>query len=175
MDVVCVCVCCSNGSLHEGDQIIAIDGQPLDSNISHQQAISILHEARGPVELVVARASVPPPLIAAAAAAAAAAASAAVAASAAAAAASSASNHSNNADQSQQSTVAALPPTPLSASSSSAAVSALATAGQRTPTNSVIPGLAEPNKAEMVVSIPYLSRVLITNTEQTTEILTFLR
>nr|CAD7392114.1 unnamed protein product [Timema cristinae] len=41
--------------LHEGDQILAIDGQPLDSNISHQQAISILQKARGLVELVVAR------------------------------------------------------------------------------------------------------------------------
>lgn len=35
---------------------MAIDGQPLDSNISHQQAISILQQARGVVELVVARA-----------------------------------------------------------------------------------------------------------------------
>ncbi|XP_066905977.1 multiple PDZ domain protein isoform X3 [Halyomorpha halys] len=44
-----------DGHLHEGDQILAIDGQPLDSNISHQQAISILQKARGLVELVVAR------------------------------------------------------------------------------------------------------------------------
>ncbi|XP_069682015.1 multiple PDZ domain protein-like isoform X7 [Periplaneta americana] len=44
-----------DGRLHEGDQILAIDGQPLDSNISHQQAISILQKARGLVELVVAR------------------------------------------------------------------------------------------------------------------------
>ncbi|XP_063241822.1 patj homolog isoform X2 [Bacillus rossius redtenbacheri] len=44
-----------DGNLHEGDQILAIDGQPLDSNISHQQAISILQKARGLVELVVAR------------------------------------------------------------------------------------------------------------------------
>jgi len=41
--------------LVEGDQILAIDGQPLDSNISHEQAISILQKARGLVELVVAR------------------------------------------------------------------------------------------------------------------------
>lgn len=34
---------------------MAIDGQPLDSNISHEQAISILQKARGLVELVVAR------------------------------------------------------------------------------------------------------------------------
>lgn len=39
----------------EGDQILAIDGQPLDSNISHEQAISILQKARGLVELIVAR------------------------------------------------------------------------------------------------------------------------
>ncbi|KAK6624471.1 hypothetical protein RUM44_011330 [Polyplax serrata] len=44
-----------DGNLREGDQILAIDGQPLDSNISHQQAISILQKARGLVELVVAR------------------------------------------------------------------------------------------------------------------------
>ena len=34
---------------------MAIDGQPLDSNVSHEQAISILQKARGLVELVVAR------------------------------------------------------------------------------------------------------------------------
>ncbi|XP_055924762.1 inaD-like protein isoform X2 [Argiope bruennichi] len=44
-----------DGRLQEGDQILAIDGQPLDSNISHQQAISILQQARGLVELIVAR------------------------------------------------------------------------------------------------------------------------
>ncbi|CAK9809008.1 Patj homolog [Anthophora quadrimaculata] len=44
-----------DGRLIEGDQILAIDGQPLDSNISHEQAISILQKARGLVELVVAR------------------------------------------------------------------------------------------------------------------------
>ncbi|KAF7990582.1 hypothetical protein HCN44_000387 [Aphidius gifuensis] len=44
-----------DGRLVEGDQILAIDGQPLDSNISHEQAISILQKARGTVELVVAR------------------------------------------------------------------------------------------------------------------------
>jgi len=47
--------CFSDGRLLEGDQILAIDGQPLDSNISHEQAISILQKARGLVELVVAR------------------------------------------------------------------------------------------------------------------------
>ncbi|XP_043273107.1 patj homolog isoform X2 [Venturia canescens] len=46
-----------DGRLVEGDQILAIDGQPLDSNISHEQAISILQKARGLVELVVARSS----------------------------------------------------------------------------------------------------------------------
>ncbi|KYN37040.1 Patj like protein [Trachymyrmex septentrionalis] len=45
----------SDGRLLEGDQILAIDGQPLDSNVSHEQAISILQKARGLVELVVAR------------------------------------------------------------------------------------------------------------------------
>jgi len=45
----------NDGQLHEGDQILAIDGQVLDANISHQQAISILQQARGKVELIVAR------------------------------------------------------------------------------------------------------------------------
>ncbi|XP_034934765.1 patj homolog isoform X2 [Chelonus insularis] len=44
-----------DGRLVEGDQILAIDGQPLDSNISHEQAISILQQARGVVEIVIAR------------------------------------------------------------------------------------------------------------------------
>ena len=35
-------------------QILAIDGQPLDSRISHQQAIGILQKAKGTVDLVVA-------------------------------------------------------------------------------------------------------------------------
>lgn len=47
--------CCRDGRLREGDQILAIDGQPLDTNVSHQQAIAILQQARGVVELVVAR------------------------------------------------------------------------------------------------------------------------
>ncbi|XP_039276607.1 multiple PDZ domain protein isoform X4 [Nilaparvata lugens] len=60
-----------DGRLHEGDQILAIDGQPLDCAISHQQAIAILQKARGLVELVVARhptttaSTTPPPASAA--------------------------------------------------------------------------------------------------------------
>lgn len=42
-------------NLSEGDKILAIDGNLLESNISHQQALSILQKARGLVELVVAR------------------------------------------------------------------------------------------------------------------------
>ncbi|XP_071582560.1 patj homolog [Temnothorax nylanderi] len=44
-----------NGRLLEGDQILAIDGQPLDSNISDEQATSILQKARGLVKLDIAR------------------------------------------------------------------------------------------------------------------------
>ncbi|XP_065340777.1 multiple PDZ domain protein-like isoform X6 [Cloeon dipterum] len=44
-----------DGRLQVQDQILAIDGQPLDADISHQQAISILQQARGLVELVIAR------------------------------------------------------------------------------------------------------------------------
>ncbi|CAB4065132.1 MPDZ [Lepeophtheirus salmonis] len=46
-----------DGRLIEGDQILAIDGKSLDSNISHQQAINILQRADGYVDLVVARGS----------------------------------------------------------------------------------------------------------------------
>lgn len=42
-------------NITDGDKILAIDGNLLDSNISHQQALSILQKARGLVELVVAR------------------------------------------------------------------------------------------------------------------------
>lgn len=55
------CLHFRDGRLQEGDQILAIDGQPLDSNISHQQAISILQQARGLVELVVARGGITAP------------------------------------------------------------------------------------------------------------------
>eukprot|EP00092_Neocalanus_flemingeri_P029346 GFUD01031858.1.p1 GENE.GFUD01031858.1~~GFUD01031858.1.p1 ORF type:complete len:2139 (-),score=780.47 GFUD01031858.1:627-7043(-) len=44
-----------DGQMREGDQILAIDGQVLDCNISHQQAITILQQAKGSVDLVVAR------------------------------------------------------------------------------------------------------------------------
>ncbi|XP_025111379.1 multiple PDZ domain protein-like isoform X3 [Pomacea canaliculata] len=47
-----------DGRLREGDQLLAIDGQPLD--ISHQQAIHILQNSQGPVEIVVARGPIPP-------------------------------------------------------------------------------------------------------------------
>ena len=48
-------IACKDGQLIEGDQILAIDGQFLDSQISHQQAITILQKARGIVHLVIAR------------------------------------------------------------------------------------------------------------------------
>lgn len=44
---------CRDGRLREQDQILAIDGQPLD--ISHQEAIRILQSARGLVVLIIAR------------------------------------------------------------------------------------------------------------------------
>ena len=46
-----------HGRLRERDQILSIDGQPLD--ISHQEAIKILQRAGGLVELVVARGPIP--------------------------------------------------------------------------------------------------------------------
>ncbi len=44
-----------DGQLLEGDQILAIDGQPLDRHIQHKEAIAILQRARGMVDLIVAR------------------------------------------------------------------------------------------------------------------------
>lgn len=46
-----------DGRLREQDQILAIDGQPLD--LSHQEAIHILQSAQGLVQLVVARGPYP--------------------------------------------------------------------------------------------------------------------
>ncbi|XP_071117082.1 multiple PDZ domain protein-like isoform X2 [Haliotis cracherodii] len=46
-------IAAKDGRLREGDQILAIDGQPLD--ISHTEAIRILQNAQGLVEIVVAR------------------------------------------------------------------------------------------------------------------------
>ncbi|KAK7101023.1 multiple PDZ domain protein-like isoform X2 [Littorina saxatilis] len=46
-------IAAKDGRLREGDQLLAIDGQPLD--ISHQEAIHILQGAQGPVHIVVAR------------------------------------------------------------------------------------------------------------------------
>ena len=48
-------IAAQDGQLLEGDQILAIDGQSLDSHISHQQAITILQRAKGTVHLVIAR------------------------------------------------------------------------------------------------------------------------
>ncbi|XP_039623172.1 inaD-like protein isoform X6 [Polypterus senegalus] len=44
-----------DGRLKENDQILAIGGTPLDQNISHQQAIALLQQSSGSVDLVVAR------------------------------------------------------------------------------------------------------------------------
>ncbi|XP_061486056.1 multiple PDZ domain protein isoform X26 [Rhineura floridana] len=48
-----------DGRLQEADQILAINRQPLDQTITHQQAISILQKAKDSVKLVVARGSLP--------------------------------------------------------------------------------------------------------------------
>ncbi|XP_078241098.1 multiple PDZ domain protein isoform X7 [Pogona vitticeps] len=48
-----------DGRLQEADQILAINGQPLDQTITHQQAIGILQKAKDSVQLVVARGSLP--------------------------------------------------------------------------------------------------------------------
>ncbi|KAJ8416448.1 hypothetical protein AAFF_G00357360 [Aldrovandia affinis] len=48
-----------DGKLREADQILAINGQPLDQTVTHQQAISILQKAAEKVQLIVARGPVP--------------------------------------------------------------------------------------------------------------------
>ncbi|KAF7666688.1 hypothetical protein LDENG_00096410 [Lucifuga dentata] len=48
-----------DGKLKEADQILAINGQPLDQTVTHQQAIGILQSASERVELTVARGPIP--------------------------------------------------------------------------------------------------------------------
>ncbi|XP_069088646.1 inaD-like protein isoform X1 [Pleurodeles waltl] len=44
-----------DGRLKEHDHILAINGTPVDQNISHQQAIALLQQSTGSIHLVVAR------------------------------------------------------------------------------------------------------------------------
>ncbi|XP_034532121.1 multiple PDZ domain protein isoform X5 [Notolabrus celidotus] len=48
-----------DGKLREADQILAINGQPLDQKVTHQQAIAILQCASERVQLTVARGPIP--------------------------------------------------------------------------------------------------------------------
>ncbi|XP_051799679.1 multiple PDZ domain protein isoform X11 [Acanthochromis polyacanthus] len=48
-----------DGKLKEADQILAINGQPLDQTVTHQQAIGILQSASEKVQLTVARGPIP--------------------------------------------------------------------------------------------------------------------
>ncbi|XP_069374460.1 multiple PDZ domain protein isoform X1 [Paralichthys olivaceus] len=48
-----------DGKLKEADQILAINGQPLDQTVTHQQAIAILQSASERVQLTVARGPIP--------------------------------------------------------------------------------------------------------------------
>ncbi|XP_035769455.1 multiple PDZ domain protein [Neolamprologus brichardi] len=48
-----------DGKLKEADQILAINGQPLDKTVTHQQAIGILQSASDRVQLTVARGPIP--------------------------------------------------------------------------------------------------------------------
>ncbi|CAL8327359.1 unnamed protein product [Lota lota] len=48
-----------DGKLREADQILAINGQPLDHTVTHQQAIGILQRASEHVQLTVARGPIP--------------------------------------------------------------------------------------------------------------------
>lgn len=44
-----------DGRLQENDQILAINGIPLDQSVTQQQAIALLQQQKDRVELVVAR------------------------------------------------------------------------------------------------------------------------
>ncbi|CAM9753813.1 unnamed protein product [Lampetra planeri] len=44
-----------DGRLQEGDQILAINGMPLDERVSQEQAVRLLQTTTGPVQLAVAR------------------------------------------------------------------------------------------------------------------------
>ncbi|KAM3857849.1 multiple PDZ domain protein [Diretmus argenteus] len=48
-----------DGKLKEADQILSINGQPLDQTVTHQQAIGILQSASERVQLMVARGPIP--------------------------------------------------------------------------------------------------------------------
>ncbi|XP_035004488.2 multiple PDZ domain protein isoform X3 [Hippoglossus stenolepis] len=48
-----------DGKLKEADQILSINGQPLDQTVTHQQAIAILQSASERVQLTVARGPIP--------------------------------------------------------------------------------------------------------------------
>lgn len=53
--VVLTELCCRDGRLRERDQILVINGSPLEPGLSHQQALSLLQQPGETVELVVAR------------------------------------------------------------------------------------------------------------------------
>lgn len=44
-----------DGRLQEGDQILAINKKLLDSGLTHHEAIAILQESKGDIELIVAK------------------------------------------------------------------------------------------------------------------------
>ncbi|XP_066507175.1 multiple PDZ domain protein isoform X2 [Hoplias malabaricus] len=48
-----------DGKLKEVDQILAINGQPLDQNVTHQQAVALLQRASEHVQITVARGPIP--------------------------------------------------------------------------------------------------------------------
>lgn len=58
--VINISFLCSDGKLKEADQILAINGRPLDQTVTHQQAIGILQSASDRVELTVARGPIAP-------------------------------------------------------------------------------------------------------------------
>ncbi|XP_042570856.1 multiple PDZ domain protein isoform X2 [Cyprinus carpio] len=49
----------SDGRLHEGDQILAVNGKPLESSVTQEQALQVLQEAGSVVTLIIAREPAP--------------------------------------------------------------------------------------------------------------------
>uniref|UniRef100_A0A672KAJ6 PDZ domain-containing protein n=1 Tax=Sinocyclocheilus grahami TaxID=75366 RepID=A0A672KAJ6_SINGR len=48
-----------DGRLHEGDQILAVNGKPFESSVTHEQAVQVLLEAASVVTLIIAREPAP--------------------------------------------------------------------------------------------------------------------
>ncbi len=51
--------CLSDGRLHEGDQILAVNGKMFESSVTQEQAVQVLQEGASVVTLIIAREPTP--------------------------------------------------------------------------------------------------------------------